>query len=202
MEKPKEEQHSRVLNYDDFELVKFKVQDKGAEVAYYNIANTKLGKQTAEIKDKIHEDLVEAIEALKPIMARRIGLLVVTDHIITNLSKNKKLMEYAVKEETEQIDRCKISGIVFSGENQLKRCQITGSVKCPGYGSYGMAAPGINLVSEELGYEEDAIRKFDHITEEVYKHVFNGKRAPKAEDNQTSILDDDQNDGSADLKAI
>jgi len=197
MEKSKEDQQGRNLNFDDFELVKFKKIDKGGEVAYYNVANTKLGKQTAEIKDKLHEDLIKAIEALKPIMARRVGLLDVTDHLITNFSTNTEVMEYAVEEEKRQIDKCKISGIVFSGENQLKRCQITGSIKCPGYGSYGMASPGINLVSEELGFEEEAIEMFDSIIEEVYNHVFNGKRAPKPEDNQTSILDDNQSGSDA-----
>lgn len=194
MSKAKDEQQLRRINFEDFDLVKFKVNDKGAEVSYYDISNSKLGKQTAEIKDKLHDDLKNALEALKPIMARRVGLLSVTDHLIHNFKKAKTVMEYALQEEKEQTEKCKISGIVISGENQLKKVQITGSIKCPIYGSYGMAAPGILLESENLGYEDEAIRLFDKVADEVYNHVFNGKRAPKPEDNQTSIEDDDQQD--------
>ena len=179
----------RSVNFEDFDLAKFKTIKDETSVIYYDTGNPKVGKQTAKLKDKIHDDLVGRLGNLKLYFATRLGLVDVTDTIRDEYKDNPELLKRAIELHKEQVDRCSVTGIAFSGEKQLRGVQITGKVKVPGYGSFSLACPKIIFASDSLGYETEVEELCEEVKKEVYNHTFKGKRAPKPSDNQKTIDD-------------
>lgn len=190
------------IKYEDFDLVKFKLGPDTPFAHWYDKSNNTLGKQTADLKEKLHEDLFNALESLKLYFATRLGLLEVTDELRETLKGNREALEELMKKHEEQIERCTISGITISGLNQLKKIQITGKVSVPVTGSFSLACPGINLASDLLGYEEDVMDLFEVVRKEVFQALFNGKKAPKAQDNQTDLIDQIEQEEINDMKVV
>lgn len=182
-------QKKRKINYEDFELVKFKTNNDGTTVTYYDKSNPGFGKETVEVNEKLHEDLFSALSKLHLYFATRLGHLTVLDEMREKFKKQPKVLEFVLEKHKEQVERVKVSGISFSGQNQLRKVIITGSTKAGGYGSYSLGAPGIILKSDLLGYEEDIIALAENVSAEVYNLVFLGKHAPKEADAQTNLED-------------
>ena len=197
------DQKQRKINYEDFDLVKFKTLNGDTDVAYYDIANPKVGKQTAELKDKLHDDLLTVLNKLQLYFAKRMGLLEVTDTIRDEFKKSTKVLGRCMELHKEQIARCSVTGLSISGEKQLKGVQISGKIDLPGYGSNSLACAKIIFAGESLGYEAELQEVCEEIRAEVYQHTFKGKRAPKAEDAQTDLEDAiDEAEGKGKMQAV
>lgn len=171
-----EEQRTRMVEYQFFDLRKVKMTSKGADVAHQEGGSdlgmvTKLGETTA------HPDLQKALDRLRPIMARRLGLLCGTD-VARDIAKGD-LSKYqvAMDKETEVINRCNVNGITFVGSGEKYGVMLTGSILVPGGGSVGLAVPKIAFELDTLGYESECEDLCEEVKKEVYAYRFQNKKA-------------------------
>lgn len=200
MAKTKEEQMKRVLEYSDFNLQQFKTTGEGAKISYW-VGGLEPKKINEDCDYLPHPDLTEKLGELQLYFASRIGILKGWDFARDHLRKDSKALEAAMEEHKANVERCKISGISFSGESSEDlKVKITGSYKTPDGGAIGMATPAILLENDKLGYEEDVKEICEEIKKEVYAYLFQHKKfqldieseAEKAE-KQYSITDESEN---------
>ena len=183
----KELQRKRKIAFEDFEMKKIKLKEYGADVMWVE-KNSSGGRHIDEVKDKPHPDLVESLDNLIPYFADRIGLNQGLNGVYKLIDKKDlNLIQAVLDEKVVQVERCSVNGVSYSGEDQLKRIIITGSIKVPGYGSFSIGCPGINLNSEILGYEEEIIELCDVVIKEAYNYLFTGKITTPEPDPQLDI---------------
>lgn len=175
--KSKETQQTRKVEFQHFQVKKFKITPKGVDITHIEI-----GEDTGEIatvgRVVPHPDLKEKMNQLKIYMATRLGLLQGWDFSRANLKlKNEDLLKQALDGHKDAIDSCNVNGLTFVGEGDLFGVIITGSLKTPKGGSAGMAIPKITFGKEVLGYEKEVEEICDEIKEEIYAYRFQHKKA-------------------------
>lgn len=170
-------QRTRLMELKDFELKKVKINGKYADVAHHES-----GSDAGEVEKKgqtvPHPDLQKSLDALKPIMARRLGLLEGTDLAIRllqggDLEKNKQAFDL----EKTIIERMNVGGIQLNGSGDKFGVIITGSVGVPENGSVGLAVPKITFSQDVLGYEAETQDLVKKIIAEVHAYRFLNKKA-------------------------
>lgn len=174
--KTPEEQRTRKLEYQHFDLRKIKMQKKGADVDHHE------GGSDAGIVSKIgettpHPDLQKALDALKPIMARRLGLLCGTDVAREIAKGDLDKYQIALDKEKEVINRCNVNGLTFVGSGDKFGVMITGSILLPENGSVGLAVSKITFAEDVLGYEKECEQLCENVKKEVYAYRFQNKKA-------------------------
>lgn len=185
------EQKSRVLEYQHFDLRKVKIDKNGANVDHHE------GGSDAGIVSKIgettpHPDLQKSLDALKAIMARRLGLLEGTD-IAREISKGDLAKyELALNREKEIINRCNVNGLTFTGSGDKFGVMITGSVLLPISGSVGLAVSKIAFNEDSLGYEKEVEQLCEKVKVEVYAYRFQNKKAQLDIEFEASKFEEDK----------
>lgn len=201
--KEKSEQQRRVLEYQHFEMVKFKIQDERATVKFFEFGN----EHTMSPKEHVHPDLKAAIEQLRLYMAQRMGLLDGWDFARDKIKKDSDALTMAIDGHKETVARCNPNGFTFVGDGETSGVQITGNIKLPHGGSVGLAVGKITFGKDVLGYEDDVAEICEEIKVEVYAYLFQSKKlqldieteAEKAE--QSGMFDGDEDEvETADLK--
>lgn len=193
MAKTKEDQQKRVLEYQHFQMTKFKVADEIASVKFYEHGN----EHTMTPKEHVHPDLKEALEQLKLYMAQRLGLLEGWDFSREHVKKDSESLTLAIQGHKDTIARCNVNGFTFVGDGETAGVQLTGSVKLPHGGSVGLAVAKITFGKDVLGYEDEVQEICEEIKKEVYAYLFQAKKlqldieteAEKAK--QSGMFDDD-----------
>lgn len=175
--KSKEQQQQRRVEYQYFELRKFKVTSKGVDVTH-----VEKGGDTGEVSTSgivvAHPDLKTKMDTLKLYMATRLGLLMGWDYARETLKlKDGDALQLAIDGHQEAVERCNIGGLTFVGEGETYGVQITGSLKTPHNGSIGLAVPKITFGKETLGYEVEVEEICEEIKKEVYAYRFQHKKA-------------------------
>lgn len=172
----KKEQQMRVLEYQHFDLKKFKVTKDGLNVEHHeNVIEPRTINVSSEYQP--HPDLKVKMDQLQLYMATRLGLLEGWDFSREHLGIEKEdEMKQAVQNHKDTIARCNVNGLTFLGEGETAGVQITGSVKCTNGGSFGLAVPKIIFDSDKLGYESEVKEICEEIKIEVYAYRFQSKK--------------------------
>lgn len=174
--KSKEEQQRRVLEYQHFDLKKFKVTKDGVDVTHHENAIEPL-QSAVSGEYQPHPDLKVSMDKLQLYMATRLGLLLGWDHAREHLGlKKEDALAMAVKGHEEAVERCNVNGLTFVGEGETAGVMITGSVKLIHGGSFGLAVPKITFGKTVLGYEDDVQEICEEIKKEVYAYRFQSKK--------------------------
>lgn len=175
-QKLKEEQQNRNLEYQHFDLKKFKVTKDGLDVTHHeNVIEPRTISVSSEYQP--HPDLKEKMDQLQLYMATRLGLLEGWDFSRAHLGlKKEDEMKQAVQNHKDTIARCNVNGITFLGEGDTFGVSITGSIKCPKGGSFGLAVPKITFESDKLGYETEVEEICEEIKKEVFAYRFQSKK--------------------------
>lgn len=185
------EQRTRLMEYKNFDLKKFKMEKKGVDVTHHENGNDagvimKVGETIP------HPDLQKTMNLLKPLMAKRLGLLEGTDlarhHLKSDLDKLKDVLDL----EKLIISRCNVNGLAFTGTGDKFGVMITGSVLVPESGSVGMAVPKITFGSDLLGYEAEAEEICEEIKQEVFNYRFLNKKAQLDLEFEASKADEEE----------
>jgi len=165
----------RELNFSDFVPSKIKISDDGLDVDY-----SEKGSSGDDVGRKGHgapsPQFTEALNRLQLYMARRLGLLTWFYKLEPEIKGVNDTYEQALKLYNAEIERCKVTGVVFVGSEQLAGVKITGTLKCES-GSVGMATPNITFASEKLGYEKEVKEITEILKEEAFLYIFKRKRA-------------------------
>lgn len=175
--KTKEEQQGRILEYHDFDLIKFKVSAKGVEITHHEGGLNPII-QTTSSEHAPHPELKEKMDQLQLYMAQILGLLDGWDYSRANIKfkDSEEALKGAKSGHDEAVSRCSIGGLVFLGEGETMGVKITGSIKTPKAGSVGLSTPKITFESEKLGVEEEVAEICEEIKKEVYAYRFQGKK--------------------------
>lgn len=176
MAKPKEEQQKRVLSYENFDLIKFKIEKKGVNVTHHETGSN-AGVVSKDGETTPHPDLKEKLNLLKPFMARRLGLLRGVDKGLELTKGNLDNQKIFLDLEKEIVNACNINGLTFVGSGEKRGVIMTGNVLLEHYGSIGMAVSAIRVEDDILGYEEELADICEEIKAEVYKYRFGNKKA-------------------------
>lgn len=178
--KSHDEQRTRLLEYKNFELKKFKMGKKGVDVSHHQSGSD--AGLVSKVGETIpHPDLQKSMDKLKPLMAKRIGLLEGTDLARHQLKGDLDALKIVLDLEKLVVSRCNVNGLTFTGSGDKFGVMITGSILCPENGSIGMGVPKITFGAEFLGYEEEVEEICEEIKKEVFAYRFLNKKAQKAE---------------------
>jgi hypothetical protein len=174
--KPHDEQRRRTLEFQHFDLMKFKITKDGVDVTHHEKVNESFI-QTTSGEYQPHPDLKAKMDELKLYMATRLGLLEGWDFSREYLKGDLDLLKLAIASHKETIDRCNVNGLTFLGEGETYGVAITGSIAVPKGGSVGMSVPKITFGSDKLGYEKEVQQICEQIKSEVYQYRFQAKKA-------------------------
>lgn len=169
------DQKGRIMKYEHFDLLNFKVSSDGVDARYYNLMHRDvLQKPSSRIIP--HPDLQEQMDQLKQYFSKKIGLLEGWEFARDNI-KDPETLKIAVDGYNNTIERCKITGLSFTGENEGKGVSIIGYEKFPQKGGSGISSGKILFESDKLGYETEVMETCEAIKKEVYAYLFQGKKA-------------------------
>lgn len=171
--KDKAEQQRRVLEYQHFDMVKFKVADERATVKFYEFGN----EHTVSPKEHVHPDLTNKLNELKLYMATSIGLLSGWDFARDKIKKDPDALKMAIEGHKETVNRCKPNGFGFVGEGETRGVAFTGSIKSPFAGQTGLSFPKITFGKEVFGIEQEVEQLCEEIKAEIYAYLFQSKKA-------------------------
>lgn len=174
--KPHDVQRRRTIEFQHFDLMKFKITKEGVDVTHHESGDDP-GGMTKTGESQPHPDLKKKMDELKLYMATRLGLLEGWDFAREHLKGDLDLLKIAIDARKEIIDRCNINGLTFLGEGETLGVSITGSLAVPKGGSIGMAVPKITFDSDKLGYEKEVQQICEEIKSEVYQYRFQSKKA-------------------------
>jgi hypothetical protein len=173
-----EVQRTRLMELKDFELKKVKFNGK-----YVDVAHHESGSDAGEVEKKgqtvPHPHLKETLDALAPIMARRLGYLEATDLAI-KLIEGKGLLDEMGKLlalEKTIIGRMNVGGIQLNGSGDKFGVIITGSFEVAEGGGTGIAVPKITFNNDTLGYEKETYELVKDVIKEVHAYRFCNKKA-------------------------
>lgn len=119
-----------------------------------------------------HQDLVDSIEKLKKPLATMCGLIDAENMVLTKeFSANKSQLESLKNYMTFKMAEINVSGMSLSGEDGNRGIVITGSFKGQAINSRKVK------FTSDLPFEDDFVKLVEEITDEVYRYVFEGKKA-------------------------
>jgi len=173
--KPHDVQRRRTIEYQEFDLIKFKITKDGVDVTHHESGDDP-GGNTKTGESQPHPDLKKKMDELKLYMATRLGLLQGWDFSRENLKGDLELLKIALDGHKETLGRCNVNGLTFMGEGETYGVSITGSLAVPNGGSFGLAVPKITFGSDKLGYEQEVQEICEQIKSEVYQYRFQSKK--------------------------
>jgi hypothetical protein len=175
---------------ETFNLVSFKLTDKGADVVHKEENGDLTGNDTINAKEKPHQDLIDALDELKIYYADKIGLLKGWDFAHKNCKAAAKDNCDAGRQKV--LDDITMKGISFDGEGDLAGVNLKGYVQFPVKGGSGIPSGKISFNENVLGYEGEVKELALALKDEIYQYRFKGKFAPpkpKGDPDQLDLID-------------
>lgn len=177
----------RKISLEDFRLTKIKA-DKKINVVFsdgtenYNVTSS----------DVPHPDLNKALIAFNKYFAYRIGL---TDGINNVIKDNPDLESKFDKAIQTELKRVSVYGAAWCGKDEHEGIKLIGHLDCPVSG-FSMTIPVIVFESDDLGFEEEVYELSENLKEEVYKFLFENK---KAQINLLDAIEESEQDEDGDI---
>lgn len=181
----------KAVDFDSFTLKKAVIGDTSVECSF---EEKRVIDDTAQVIDHTvkakyipHPDLIRLRDTLREYLVKAYHLDSGYELAIKYLKGEQK-----TKAEEGMIDlyeKIEVTGISIGGDEQLRGVVISGKIESNNKSKCAMNTPRIVFSSEKLGYELDVEGQVELIEREVYKYLFEGKKAQK------DLFDDDGNDG-------
>lgn len=166
-----------MTEYENFELHSCKLTDKGLDVKHTERGSMLPGPNNKEGKVEAHPDLVNALDALKPYVADKIGLIDPLNKMLLFLGEMEQAEEHVKQQKQDILERVRITGFSYEGEGDLAGVNIKGYLKFPKLGGTGFATGKISFASKTLGYETEVKDLCETATREVYAYRYENKKA-------------------------
>ncbi len=158
------------------------LKDGGVEV-HYTVLET-IGSESyvnnfvVESGKDVHPDLVAAFNELKPIVCRMFGFtnflsLVEGSEFDASLVQKEKARAFA-----EALKKnITMRGVSLSGSGETYGVVLTALLEVQNGQQTVVNTPRIRFATESFGFEEECERIVEVIKDEVYKYIFEGKKA-------------------------
>jgi len=178
----------KVVDFDQFTLKKAKIGDTSVECDFEEnrVIDGKGHLIVHNVKcDYIpHPDLIRLRDTLREYLVKAYHLGTGYEVAIKYLKgEQKKIAEDGM---IDLYDKVEITGISIGGDDQLRGVVISGKIQSFNKSKCAMNTPRIVFSSEKLGYELDVEGQVELIEREIYKYLFEGKKAQK------DLFDDDK----------
>ena len=164
---------------EDFTLKKATINNDGLECSF--VENRIIDKSPQVIAHKIkanyipHPELIRLRDKLKEFLVKAYHMDRGYEHAINGLT-GKKLKD-AEDSYLDLLLKIEVTGVSIGGEEQLRGAVISGKVESNNGAKCAMNTPRIVFSSEKLGYEQDVEIEVGLIAAEVYRYIFEGKKA-------------------------
>lgn len=172
---------NRKLELKSFELRHLKLNSKGQPIIDWFDLTKPNDLLSVESDSQPHEDLFEKLNELREVFATSLGLLKGWDLARENTNKNDDKLREAIRGWNEELLRCKLSGLTITE----KGIKVTGSLLCE-EGTVGLSSPLIKFENEENDLGETTRRIVEELTIEVWKFIYQEKRADNLFSSQES----------------
>ncbi len=199
MAKTVEEQKGRIIAYKDFDLLKFKLTQKGSIISY-RVKGISDHVKGETLTSEPHPDLTDKLDELKLYMATRIGYMGGWDFARDNIKDDHERLQKAIDGFNNAKENFKVTGVIYINKDEREAVQITGSLKCPDGGSSRLDVPYIYFGEDNsLDYADDVEQLVEEFKQEVYNYLILNKK------HQSDVVDQAEgfdNEGGAQMDLI
>lgn len=186
------------VNFDGFTLKKVSITDKGLTAEYEEkrvIENKPVVVDHSVKADYLpHPDLIATRDTLRDYLIKSYNLHLGFETALKYATKGEQKKK--VEEQMESLySTVEVTGISIGGSDQLRGCVISGKILSFNKSKQAMNSPRITFSSEKIGFEAEVEGCCELIEREVYKYLFDGKKA------QQDLFDEkNADDGVRELK--
>ena len=161
------------LKESQFDLQKVKLDKDEVLVDFIKVdSNEDGGKTKTPVSMKppyqVHPDLASALSSMKETVLKDFGY----NKLLDASKGDDKVLEAW----NELICNTTVTGVALGGSDQLRGAVITAKIKTD-TGTRGVSTKRIVFSSDKLGYEKKIEETIKTVTSEVYKYLFESKRA-------------------------
>lgn len=170
---------SKTVTYADFDLISVKTDGKKLESVFFD-------KSTPNIKwppkgaDMPHPDLITALKDItgSEVMATSLCLLKGWDFAREHNRKNEEVLNVARRKWAEEVSRCEVREVHFTGEGETEGILLKGKLDCDS-AKIKIETPQYVFVEGEEELAKRAKGYAEAIKKEVWSYLFKGKKAQK-----------------------
>lgn len=187
----------KAVDFDQFTMKKAKIGNTSVECDFEE--NRVIDGKAHVIQHSIkcsyipHPELIRLRDTLREYLVKTYHLDLGFETAIKYLKgEQKKIAEDGM---IDLYDKVEITGISIGGEEQLKGVVISGKITSFNKSKCAMNTPRIVFSSEKLGYELDVEGQVEMIEREVYKYIFEGKKAQQDLFDEAKKVDDSDEKG-------
>jgi len=178
----------KAVDFDQFTLKKAKIGETSVQCEFEENrvidGKAHLIAHTISCSYIPHPDLIRLRDTLREYLVKAYHLGSGYEVAIKYLKgEQKKIAEDGM---IDLYDKVEITGISIGGDEQLRGVVISGKILSFNKSKCAMNTPRIVFSSEKLGYELDVEGQIELIEREVYKYLFEGKKA------QQDLFDGDE----------
>lgn len=176
------------VKYENFTLKKAVIGKESIDCTFEEIRV--VDGQSKTVNHKItsnippHPDMIKLRDTLRDYLIKAYHLNTGYDLAIKYLKGQQK--EKANDALLDMYNLIEVTGISIGGDEQLRGVVISGKIESNNGFKCAMNTPRIVFSSEKLGYEEDVEHQIDLIDIELYKYLFENKKA------QLDLFDNDE----------
>lgn len=182
----------KAVKFEDFTLKKAVISNDGVTVSF---EEKRVIDGTAQVIDYSsvsakyipHPDLIDYRDSLKEYLVKAMSLQKGYDMALKyTKGEQKQKVEEAILDLYNTVE---ITGISIGGADQLRGAVISGKIESFNKSKCALNTPRIVFSSDKIGIETDVDGQVELIEREVYKYLFEGKKAQK------ELFDDSDDNG-------
>ncbi len=167
------------VSLDNFTLKKASIANDGVTAEYEEKrvieGVAQVIEHTVKAKYTPHPDLINYRDSLKEYLIGAMSLNKGFDLAIKYLKgEQKKKVEEAILDLYSAVE---ITGVSVGGSDQLRGVVISGKIESYNKSKCALNTPRIVYSSEKIGIEVDVEGQLEMIEREIYKYLFEGKKA-------------------------
>jgi len=171
---------SKTVTYAEFDLISVETDGKKLKVSYYD-------KQRGNIEenpkgfDVPHPDLIEALKDPigREVMATSLCLLEGWDFAREHNRNNDEALSKARVMHTNEINRCEVTKLFFTGEDESEGIKFKGKLDCDG-AKVPLETPQFVFIEADSELAERAKEYAEKVKKEVWNYLFKGKKSQQS----------------------
>lgn len=171
---------SKTVRYEDFDIISVETDGKKVKVVFFD-------KQQPNIEwppkgfDVPHPDLMDALKDNigREVMATSLCLLNGYNHARNHIKANEEATKAAVRGYNEEILRCDVRKLSFTGEDESAGLKIKGVLECDG-ARVPLETPHFIFVESDDELAERAKTWAEKVRKEVWAYLFKNKKSQQS----------------------
>ena len=171
---------AKTVNYAEFDLISVKTDGKKMEVVYFDKSRPNL-KDRPQGSDIPHPDLMNALKEItgSEVMASTLCLLEGWDFAREHNRKNQEVLDVARRKWAEEVSRCEVMELHFTGEDETAGIILKGKLNCDG-AKIKIETPQYVFIEGEEELSKRAQEYSEAVKKEVWGYLFKNKKSQQS----------------------